>query len=917
MHYTRRHKTHLPTACHCAVADGYLPPAKSISDTACAAHATRQKIKAASVFIVAPADQSAALLTCPPQHGVAGPGMSDSMNANTRVAGPGAPPPLAMPMSNVLSGPGAVPMVGVGAKEREREWERKRERAMEREREINNARERERERERDMRNTNGNGGMMGESPRDRHRGLKERDIMREREREEGIAEMEAQRDRERDRELRERDWLRRTQIQEPMQGLPPGQAQQHSWSRFATPRTPAGPYAEDERERERRAIHEVEMDRERVAREEAKLRERRDRERFAEEEARAREARDVAEAEKGRRRPASKEKAAREKEERRMMAREEQISEQERKWMKEQERERMQRERAEMDRRQGQPQSDHHHVRHQHHSVAPSGKSSKPPGGLPHIQPASGPRELQPMFANPDHLRHSNSMQFRQGSSKIIDGPVHGVSPLPHGQPQHHHQHPPPPHPLHPHPPMHIHPSAVGGPNGQHRDTPPYVPGMHPHMPAPIDMLYPASRASPPRKSSSKAPTSRLGTFVYPRTPFPFTDFPSSSTSSTSGSVEPVTLYQYRATILIPSGFLPTHRPARPRIWGGAMIPALPAIPPLSEFTSVPYRDSRPHAYEARGMRRVYTDDSDLFLCALHAGLLAWSETRRAKAEGKDLRMDVRITKEARFIGGFGSPYVNGPSFAGPEGVGVYGSDDDGSSLLSAGWGNSHDGAGIEIVSANWVPKGTAHAYGLRNRKQRLAEYAERRSVVCEVPRPRKKRRLDRIVVDVDSPVILDEQHPDLELCTAATITFGFGRAWKDMQFKHPPPSLVQKDAVGAAERLSDVENIPPSPSRKRRRSESPSAAPSTDTPPVSKSDPPTKPGPTEDVTDVTSKAVQQEEPPATLSPVVLEPDKTAMAVDPPEPTSATSPSGPTPPVQPPPESTAVGNDVTNIAIES
>ncbi|TFY58898.1 hypothetical protein EVJ58_g6123 [Rhodofomes roseus] len=177
---------------------------KASADTACAAHATRQKIKAASVFIVAPADQSAALLTCPPQHGVAGPGMSDSMNANTRVAGPGAPPPLAMPMSNMLSGPGAVPMVGVGAKERERDWERKRERAMEREREINNARERERERERDMRNTNGNGGMMGESLRDRHRGLEERDIMRERERE-GIAKMEAQRDRERDREWRERD----------------------------------------------------------------------------------------------------------------------------------------------------------------------------------------------------------------------------------------------------------------------------------------------------------------------------------------------------------------------------------------------------------------------------------------------------------------------------------------------------------------------------------------------------------------------------------------------------------------------------------------------------------------------------------------------------------------------------------------
>ena len=85
-----------------------------------------------------------------------------------------------------------------------------------------------------------------------------------REREEGIAEMESQRDREREREQRERDWLRRTQVQEPMQGPPPGQAPPHIWSRFAQPRVggPAGPYAEEERERERRMALEMEMERE-------------------------------------------------------------------------------------------------------------------------------------------------------------------------------------------------------------------------------------------------------------------------------------------------------------------------------------------------------------------------------------------------------------------------------------------------------------------------------------------------------------------------------------------------------------------------------------------------------------------------------------------------------------------------------
>ncbi|KAH9930220.1 uncharacterized protein B0H18DRAFT_143395 [Fomitopsis serialis] len=700
-----------------------------------------------------------------------------------------------------------------------------------------------------------------------------------------------------------------------MQGPPPGQAQPHLWSRFAQPRT-AEPYVEDERER--RVMLEMEMERERM-REEAKFRERRERERYADEEARAREARDGAEAEKGRRTQASKEKMAREKEERRLITREEHM-EQERKWLREQERERererVQRERADMERRQSQPQGEHHHhVRH-HHSVGPSGKSSKSSGGPPHIQPAPGPRELQPMFATPENLRHSNSMQFRQGSSKMMDGPVHGVSPLPHGPPQphqHHHQHAHPSHPLHQHPPMHVHPSAIGGPNLQHRGTPPYGPGMHPN---PVEMVYHPSRASPPRRTSSKAPTMRLGTFVYPRTPFPFTDLPSPSTStSASGPSDPVTLYQYRATILIPSGFLPTHRPARPRIWGGALIPALPAIPPLSEFMAVPYRDSRPLAYEARSMRRVYTDDSDLFLCALHAGLLTWSETRRAKGEGKDLRVEVKITNEARFIGGFGSPYVNGPGSAGGENVGVYGSEDDGSSLLSAGWGNSHDGAGIEIVSATWMPKGTAHASGLRNRTQRLAEYNERRNVLCELSRPRKKRRLDRAIVDDDSPVVLEDQHPDLELCAAATITFGAGKAWKEMKFKHPPPSLAEKAAVSPDERMSDAENIPPNPLRKRRRSESPSAAPTTDALALAQPDPAKK------GIDITSKAASQQESPVVPSPAVSEAGKTAMVVEPPDqpaqPTLSSSPSDPSPRVPPPQELTAVGADVTNIASES
>ena len=55
--------------------------------------------------------------------------------------------------------------------------------------------------------------------------------------------------------------------------------------------------------------------------------------------------------------------------------------------------------------------------------------------------------------------------------------------------------------------------------------------------------------------------------------------------------------------------------------------------------------------------------------------------------------------------------------------------------------------------------------------------------MLCELSRPRKKRRLDRAVVVDDSLVSFEDQQPDMELCTAATITFGNGRAWNQMRF--------------------------------------------------------------------------------------------------------------------------------------
>ncbi|KAJ4489108.1 hypothetical protein C8R41DRAFT_767189, partial [Lentinula lateritia] len=43
--------------------------------------------------------------------------------------------------------------------------------------------------------------------------------------------------------------------------------------------------------------------------------------------------------------------------------------------------------------------------------------------------------------------------------------------------------------------------------------------------------------------------------------------------------------------------------------------------------------------------RRIYTDDSDIFVCALHAGWISWSSAKKAREEGKDLKVRLRIIR--------------------------------------------------------------------------------------------------------------------------------------------------------------------------------------------------------------------------------------------------------------------------------
>ncbi|KJA23500.1 hypothetical protein HYPSUDRAFT_137482, partial [Hypholoma sublateritium FD-334 SS-4] len=155
--------------------------------------------------------------------------------------------------------------------------------------------------------------------------------------------------------------------------------------------------------------------------------------------------------------------------------------------------------------------------------------------------------------------------------------------------------------------------------------------------------------------------------------------------------------------------------------------------------------------------RRVYTDDSDIFLCAVHSGWLTWSGARKARARGRDLRIDVRVIRCAgasaaslfargvgvggdgssakaagdpevvreeivgRFVGGYGercfNPLGQSGRIAGEEGdefgLGLDGPDgemltfddpeDDGRTLVSAAWGTGHDGSAIEIVGVEFV----------------------------------------------------------------------------------------------------------------------------------------------------------------------------------------------------------------------
>ncbi|RPD57218.1 hypothetical protein L226DRAFT_536624 [Lentinus tigrinus ALCF2SS1-7] len=652
-----------------------------------------------------------------------------------------------------------------------------------------------------------------------------------------------------DREERDREWLQKAQQMEargvsrqhqhqhqhapppppPMQtmGPPPAHGQGQVWPRFVTP---SGPSPEDERRMQEREMQRLGMEdvrreiewetgkverqpgRSSKSRTSTKDREREDRERTKDaqrEERRRSSARDKEREREKLELEMQQQEREREREHR---MRERDLALQKEAQYELMERERLQRQRdlADMEtiravrareeqmqmqqlQAQGQvhgapPQQHIHHVHphhHQHPPVPPQHLKGQP-GKQGPMGPGPIPQDLPPQY------QHERERDFRQGPSKGVPLNQIGMPPphLAQGMPM--------PHPMGPGSHMRPPPDMYPPPPGAHVGYPGRRPSPPPgHGPPPPSLINPAYMF--PRSSSPSTPPvlaqRHLGTFIFPRTPFPFFDFPAPTDAESGAPAEPLDI---RATLYLPARFIPLTRPARPRIWGGALIPA---VPPLTgaqralcqQYTPANSQFGRPWPDEVREGRRVYTDDSDLFLCALHAGWVSWSAARRARREGRDLVMEVRLTREARYIGGYGSPLrARDRERERERGEEELGSEDDGSSLLSSGWGNGHDGAGLEVLSAQFVLPGTAHSFGLRNRSQRLLEYAERRCALgCAPKLGRKRRRVHGPAFGYgESAVQLKLDLADEELSATRVMVFGTDSSWPEIGFKYHPDAL-------------------------------------------------------------------------------------------------------------------------------
>jgi hypothetical protein len=164
---------------------------------------------------------------------------------------------------------------------------------------------------------------------------------------------------------------------------------------------------------------------------------------------------------------------------------------------------------------------------------------------------------------------------------------------------------------------------------------------------------------------------------------------------------------EVRATVVLPWGLLYDELPTMfskgesgwkgLNLWGGGIIPRGGTTPAETH-----------HSGPTIGGRRVYTDDSDLALCVLHSGFANMGGMRKAKANKMSMKVEVKLTREGRFVGGFGAIFHGGHPVKEREGGlngvnGAGGNEEDGRRMLSGGWGNGHDGAGLEILAVEFI----------------------------------------------------------------------------------------------------------------------------------------------------------------------------------------------------------------------
>ncbi|KAJ7781925.1 hypothetical protein DFH07DRAFT_1055458 [Mycena maculata] len=215
-----------------------------------------------------------------------------------------------------------------------------------------------------------------------------------------------------------------------------------------------------------------------------------------------------------------------------------------------------------------------------------------------------------------------------------------------------------------------------------------------------------AKDTGPPERVFRARAEVRLGTWVWPASPFPhfFADgeSPASSSAGTTtkaeapankpvspttgapadavdgkGTDDELLALDTRVTLLLPAAHLPAGRPtAAPRVWGGGLPGAGVGLadrpphahpypaghgPPPASHPSHPSHSHHSHAHahsqsqsqfhshvnanQPPERRRLYTDDSEPLGAAVHAGRVRWSQVARARREGRDVGLDLRVVR--------------------------------------------------------------------------------------------------------------------------------------------------------------------------------------------------------------------------------------------------------------------------------